>query len=212
MKAVFIDVIVNFKFQVSATSTELFCIVFSYSVDFLQGDFCLPVFLLTITGAISSISFLIFELKESRRRSTESAEMLGVKDIAFINSILVFSLMHLFLTETDLDSVVAEINISKKIQKWSGSATSLTTMDEMFRPLLMSISRVCPRLCVGPCTCWIRSKVFKTVIIYFVVLISVLSMWILKSPAIAKQSNYEEIIDNISVNSSKKAGEYFGGL
>ncbi len=32
--------------------------------------------------------------------------MLGVEDIAFINSSLVFSLMHLFLTETDLDSVV----------------------------------------------------------------------------------------------------------
>ncbi len=32
--------------------------------------------------------------------------MLGVKDIAFINSTLVFSLMHLFLIETDLDSVV----------------------------------------------------------------------------------------------------------
>ncbi len=47
----------------------------------------------------------------------KSAEMLGVKDIAFINSTLVFSLMHLFLTETDLDSVVTEINISKKIQK-----------------------------------------------------------------------------------------------
>ncbi len=69
---------------------------------------------------------------------------------------------------------------------------------------------VCPRLCVGPCTCWIRSKVFKTVTISFVVLISALSMWILKSPAIAKQSNSEEIIDNSSVNSSTKAGEYFG--
>ncbi len=46
-----------------------------------------------------------------------SAEMLGVKDIAFVNCTLVFSLMHLFLTETDLDSVVKEINISKKIQK-----------------------------------------------------------------------------------------------
>ncbi len=136
--------------------------------------------------------------------------MLGVKDIAFINSTLVFSLMHLFLTETDLDSVVTEINISKKIQKWSDRATSLMTMDEMFRPLLMSKSRVCPRLCVGPCTCWIRSKVFKTVTISFVVLISALSMWILKSPAIAKQSNSEEIIDNSSVNSSTKAGEYFG--
>ncbi len=43
-----------------------------------------------------------------------SAEMLGVKDIAFINSTLVLSLMHLFLTETDLDSVVTEINISKE--------------------------------------------------------------------------------------------------
>ncbi len=32
--------------------------------------------------------------------------MLRVKDIAFINSALVFSLIHLFLTETDLDSVV----------------------------------------------------------------------------------------------------------
>ncbi len=136
--------------------------------------------------------------------------MLGVKDIAFINSALVFSLIHLFLTETDLDSVVTEINISKKIQKWSDSATSLITMDEMFRPLLMRKSRVRPRLCVGPCTFWIRSKVFKKVIIYFVVLISALSMWILKSPTIAKQSNSEEIIDNSSVNSSTKAGEYFG--
>ncbi len=41
--------------------------------------------------------------------------MLGVKDIAFINSALVFSLMHFFLAEIDLDSVVTEINISKKI-------------------------------------------------------------------------------------------------
>ncbi len=158
---------------------------------------------------ISSITFSTFKLNESRRRSTESAERLGVKDISFINSALVnFSLMHLYLTETDLDSVVTEINISKKIQMWSDNATSLITMDEMFKPLPMSKSRVCPRLCVGPCTCWIRSKVFKTVIIYFVVLISALSMWILKSPAIVKQSNSEEIIDN----SSTKAGEYFGGL
>ncbi len=41
---------------------------------------------------------LTFELNKSRR-STESAEMLGVKDIAFINSALVFSLMHFFLTD-----------------------------------------------------------------------------------------------------------------
>ncbi len=66
---------------------------------------------------VNVITFLTFELNESRRRSTESAEMRGVKDTAFINSTLVFSLMHLFLTETDLDSVVAEINISKKIKK-----------------------------------------------------------------------------------------------
>ncbi len=77
----------------------------------------------------------------------KSAEMLGVKDIAFINSTLVFSLMHLFLTETDLDSVVTEINISKKIQKWSDRATSLMTMDEMFRPLLMSKSSVSTIVC-----------------------------------------------------------------
>ncbi len=83
----------------------------------LHGDFCLPFFLQSLAGAISSITFLTFELNESWRRSTESAEMIGVKDIAFINSALVFSLMHLFLTETDLDSVVTEINISKKIQK-----------------------------------------------------------------------------------------------
>ncbi len=37
--------------------------------------------------------------------------MLGVKDIASINSALVSLLMHLFLTETDLDSAVAEIII-----------------------------------------------------------------------------------------------------
>ncbi len=43
--------------------------------------------------------------------------MLGVKDIAFINSALVFSLMHHILTEANLDSVVTEINISKKLQK-----------------------------------------------------------------------------------------------
>ncbi len=65
-------------------------------------------------GEISSITFSTFELNESRRRSSESAEMLGVKDIAFINSALVFSLMHLFLTETALDSVVIEINIPRR--------------------------------------------------------------------------------------------------
>ncbi len=148
MKAVFIDAIVNFKFRLPPHPLSFFmhCLFILWTaVDFLKGDFCLPVFLLTFSGAISSITFLTFELKESRRRSTESAEMLGVKDIASINSTLVFSLMHLFLTETDLDSVVvAEIIISKKIQKRSDSATSLITMDEMFRPLLMSKSRVCP--------------------------------------------------------------------
>ncbi len=90
--------------------------ILKFYIDFLQGAFCLLVFLLSFTGAISSITFLTFELKESRR-STESAEMLGAKDIAFVNSTLVFSLMHLFLKETIVDSVVAEINISNKIQK-----------------------------------------------------------------------------------------------
>ncbi len=202
----------NFIFH-HIRSAFLHCLIILWTaVDFHQHHFCLAFFLQTFTGEISSITFSTFELNESRRRSIESAEILGVKDIAFINSALVFSLMHLFLTETDLDSVVTEINISKKIQKWSDRATSLITMDEMFRPLLMSKSRVCPRLCVGPCTCWIRSKVFKTFIISLVVLISALSMLMLKSPAIVKQFNSEEIIDNSSLNSSTKAGEYFGGL
>jgi len=69
--------------------------------------------------------------------------MHGVKDIVYINITLVFSLMWLFLTDTDLDSVIAEISISQKIQKCSNSATSLITMDEMFRAFLMS---KCPRL------------------------------------------------------------------
>ncbi len=151
-------------------SAFLHCLFILWTaVDFLQHDLCLPFFLQTFTGAMSSITFLNFELNESRRRSTESAEMLWVKDIAFINTAVVFSSMYLFLTETDLDSVVIEINIPKKIQKWSDNATSLITMDAMFRPLLMSKSRVCPRLCVSPCTCWIKSKVFRTVTIYFVV-------------------------------------------
>ncbi len=42
--------------------------------------------------------------------------MLGVKDIAFINSTLVFSLMHLFLTETDLDSVVTDQYIKENTE------------------------------------------------------------------------------------------------
>ncbi len=151
--------ILSFVFR-HIRSAFLHCLFILWTaVDFLQGAFCLPVFLLTFMGAI----LFTFELNKSRRRSTESAEMLGVKDIAFINSALVFSLMHFFLTETDLQSVVTEINISKKILKWSNSSTSLITMDEMFRPLQMSKSRVCPWLCVGPYTCLIRSKVFKTV-------------------------------------------------
>ena len=77
----------------------------------------LPFFFLTFTGAMSSMTFLTFELKESRRKSTESADMLGVRDIAFINSTLVFSFKHLFLIETDLVSMAGEIDISKKIQK-----------------------------------------------------------------------------------------------
>ncbi len=52
--------------------------------------------------------------------------MLGVKDIAFINSTLVFSLMHLFLTETDLDSVVTEVNISV-INQWAEADPYATT-------------------------------------------------------------------------------------
>ena len=87
-------------------STFLHCLfIFCTAVEFLQGAFCLPLFFLTLTGAISSITPLTFELKESRRKSTESADMLGVKDIAFINSTLVFSFKHLFLTDTDLASM-----------------------------------------------------------------------------------------------------------
>ncbi len=54
--------------------------------------------------------------------------------------------------------------------------------------------------CVHDCV-WVHAhadsgqKCLKQFIISFVVLISALSMWILKSPAIAKQSNSEEIID-----------------
>jgi len=47
--------------------------------------------------------------------------------------------------------MAGEISISKKIQKCSDSATFLITIDEIFRPLLISKSRVCPRLSVGPC-------------------------------------------------------------
>ncbi len=134
MKAVFIAAIVNFEFRLPLHPLSLSALSF-HTLNccwFFQHDLCLPFFLRTFTGAMPSITFLNFELNESRRRSTESAEMLGVKDIAFINSAVLFSSMYLFLTETDLDSVVIEINISKKIPKWSDNATSLITMDEMF--------------------------------------------------------------------------------
>jgi len=39
--------------------------------------------------------------------------MLGFKDIAFINSTLVFSFKHIFLTDTDLASMAGEINTRK---------------------------------------------------------------------------------------------------
>ncbi len=202
----------NFKFRLPPHPLSFSALSF-HTLNccwFSPGWFLSPSLLADLfIRAISSITFLTFELNESWRRSTESAEILCVKDIAFINSTIVCSLMHLYMTETDLDSVVTEINILNKIQKWSDSATSSITMNELLRSLLMSKSRVCPRLSVGPCTCWLWSKVFKTLILSFVVLIYALSMWILKSPAIAKQSNSEEIIDAISVNSSKKAGEYF---
>ncbi len=100
MKDVYIDAMVSFEFCLPATSAQLFCVVFFIlwtAVDLLQDYFCLPVLFLTFIRAISSIIFSTFELNESRRRSTESAEILGVKDIAFINNALVFSLMHLFL-------------------------------------------------------------------------------------------------------------------
>jgi len=51
------------------------------------------------------------------RKSKESADMLGFKDIAFINGTLVFSFKHLFLTDTDPASMAGQINISKKIKK-----------------------------------------------------------------------------------------------
>jgi len=44
---------------------------------------------------------------------SESAGMLGFKDIAFINSTLVFSFKHIFLTDTDLASMAGEINTRK---------------------------------------------------------------------------------------------------
>jgi len=56
-----------------------------------------------------------FELKESRRKSTESADMLGFRDIAFMNSTPEFSFKHPFLTDTDLASMAGENNILKKI-------------------------------------------------------------------------------------------------
>ncbi len=83
MKAVFIDAVVNFKFCLPPYPLSFSALIFILctAVDFLQGTFCLPVFLLTFTEAMSSITFLTFELKESRRRSIESA--VGLHDISF---------------------------------------------------------------------------------------------------------------------------------
>ncbi len=163
-KAVFIDASVNFKFRLPPHPLSFSVLSFhTLNCCWFSPGWFLSLSLLAdlLIRSISSITFLTFELNESWRISTESAEILCVKDIAFINSTIVCSLMHLYMTETDLDSVVTEINILNKIQKWSDSATSSITMNELIRSLLMSKSRVCPRLSVGPCTCWLWSKCLK---------------------------------------------------
>ncbi len=127
MKAVFIDAIVNFDFHLPPHPLSLSALSFHIlnCCWFSPTGFLSAILLAEFHGGNIINNILNFWVNESRRRSTESAEMLGFKDIAFINSALVFSLMHLFLTETDLDSVFTEINISKKIQKWLDNATSL---------------------------------------------------------------------------------------
>ncbi len=67
------------------------------------------------------------ELNESSRRSTESAEILGVKDIASINNALVFSLMHLFLRSRFSGNRDQYIKENTEVIR---NATSLITMDE----------------------------------------------------------------------------------
>ncbi len=74
----------------------------------------------------------------------------------------------------------------------------------MFRPLLMSKSRVCPRLCVGPCSMLNQVTVVLNVIISFEILIFCIIDVNIKIPC---NSKTVKIIDNSSVNSSTKAGE-----
>jgi len=66
-----------------ATCALLFCIVFSYFAQLLSFSKVLFVYhiFLTFTGATSLITLLTFELKESRRKSTESADILNVKGV-----------------------------------------------------------------------------------------------------------------------------------
>jgi len=106
MNAVFVDVRMDYKSCLSPQALH-FCIVFSYFAQLLSFSKVLLSATLTFTGAISSITLCTFELKNSRRESTES-DMLGFEDIDFINSTLVFSFKHLFWTDTDLASMAGD--------------------------------------------------------------------------------------------------------
>jgi len=77
MGAVFIDVIMDYKFFLPNTCSQVFWIVFSYFVLLLSFSKGLSFFFLTFTGAISSITLWTCELKDSRREFTEFTGMLS---------------------------------------------------------------------------------------------------------------------------------------
>lgn len=66
-------------------------------------------------------------------------------------------ILFFIVVSLSLDNL-AEMMLSKKTQKWLENATSITEMLGIFKRCLMIKTRVCPRLCAGCLTRWVRLK------------------------------------------------------
>ena len=137
---------------------------------FLQGAFCLPEIILTLAGAMTSITFTILELKVSTRSSVEHGE--GGSNMAFLKSAVEYSLIYRFLIVFDSICMSGIKNISKKTQKWSEREGWITEISETVRPFVI-IKWV---QWVAPFTCWQFKCVQNSKDLFCTLIIQIISM------------------------------------
>ncbi len=113
--------------------------------------------------AMTSVTFMTSEPKVSTKLSMEAEGKSAVGVKAWVNNEQVFSLINFFLIPLfEFYRCQQKLSFQRKhSQTRSERATSFTTTSDVFRPLEMMRSKICPLLCVESVTSWESPKSSK---------------------------------------------------